>query len=364
MGRVRLASTEVVRLRVSSFLLADAPPRGSVLDVARWFGAMQAQDLASAKWSFGVRLGGTETDVDAALERFDVLRTWPMRGTLHFVPSEDARWMLALTGARALAKSASRRTELGIDTRTAERAAEVLGAALAGVRLTRAEALAVLEAKGIGTEGQRGYHLLGYAAHRAVVCVGPNRGREQTFASLADAAPNPRALTNDEALGLLATRYFQSHGPANLPDFVGWTGLTTTDARRAIAIARRALVEVEHEGASMWLSPEVRDAPPSGPTFHALPGFDELMLGLKDRSLLIPAGSMDRIVPGGNGVFRATMVEDGRVIGTWTRALQKRTVAIEAQPFTRASRAQRTAFERACSDYGRFLGLTPTVTWP
>lgn len=360
---MRLASSEVVRLRVSSFLLADAPPRGSVLDVARWFGAMQAQDLASAKWSFGVRLGGTEADVDAAIERFDVVRTWPMRGTLHFVPAEDARWMLALTGARALAKSARRRTDLGIDERTAEHATEVLGAALAGgVRLTRAEALAALEAKGIATGGQRGYHLLGYAAHRAVVCVGPNHGKEQTFASLADSAPSPRTLTTDEALGLLATRYFQSHGPASLPDFVGWTGLTTTDARRAIAIAGRALAEVEHDGASMWLSPEVK--PPTAPTFHALPGFDELVLGLKDRSLLIPAGSMDRIVPGGNGVFRATMVEDGRVIGTWTRALKKRVVAIEAQPFTRASRAQRTAFERACSHYGRFLGLTPTVTWP
>jgi len=361
---VGLAAREVVRLRVASFLLSSAVRRDSVVGIARWFGALQAQDLASAKWSFGLRLGATEAEVDAAIERFDVLRTWPMRGTLHFVPAEDARWMLALTGARALARSVGRRAELGLDERTCARAADVLGAALAGsVRLTRAEALAALEAGGIGTEGQRGYHLLGYAAHRGVVCVGPNRGKEQTFALLADCAPHPRDPTGDEALALLATRYFQSHGPASLADFVGWTGLTTTDARRAIVIATPTLVEVDHQGTAMWLSPLVRDAPTSTPTYHALPGFDELVLGLKDRSLVVPEGGMDRVVPGGNGVFRATMVDDGRVFGTWTRAVKKRAVAIEAEPFTTPSRAQRAGFEQACSAYGRFLGRPATVTW-
>ncbi len=108
-----LSERDVARLRTASLLLSvQAFERPA--EVAHWFGAMQAQDLASGLWSFGVRLPHLDlAGVEAAVESGEVLRTWPMRGTLHFVEASDARWLLALTGVRALAGAAARRAYLG-----------------------------------------------------------------------------------------------------------------------------------------------------------------------------------------------------------------------------------------------------------
>ena len=196
-----LPKRSVALLRMRSLLL-DAPRMRTVGQVARWFGAMQSQDLASGKWSFGVRLPHkTQADIDADIARGDVLRTWPMRGTIHFVPSEDAHWMLTLTGGKALARAHARRATLGLEQATANRAADILGNALAGGRrLTRAEAVERMRAGGIDVHGQRAYHLLWYAAQMGVTCIGPNQGTEQTFVLLSDWANKPRRLSKDEAL--------------------------------------------------------------------------------------------------------------------------------------------------------------------
>src|SRR5512138_1411616 len=161
----------VARLRMHSLRLGAERPK-NVKAIAQWFGAMQSQDLASGKWSFGVRLAlGTERLVDAAIEHGEVLRTWPMRGTIHFVPAEDARWMLETTGVKALARAAARRANLGIDEATARRAADVLAMALVGGRrLTRAEAVECMRTHGIKVEGQQAYHLLWYASQLGVTC--------------------------------------------------------------------------------------------------------------------------------------------------------------------------------------------------
>ena len=155
-------------------------------ELASWFGAMQAQDLPAALWAIGVRLpSSSRPSVEDAVASGSILRTWPMRGTLHFVAAEDARWLLRTAGVRALRTSSQRWRMLGLDQATADAAVEVFRGALDGVPLlTRSAMLSALEDSGISAEGQRGYHLLWYAAQIGVTCVGPNRGNEQTFALL------------------------------------------------------------------------------------------------------------------------------------------------------------------------------------
>ncbi len=64
---------------------------------------------------------------------------------------------------------------------------------------------------------------------------------------------------------------------------------------------------------------------------HLLPGFDELVLGYANRSCTVPAEHAARIVPGGNGVFRPTVVVAGRVVATWRTGRGKaRPVEVEA----------------------------------
>jgi len=94
-------SRTALGLRLSSLLLRA--PCSSVEEIVSWFGAMQAQDVNSVLWSLGARLPGwTIDDVNAALEKRGVLRTWPMRGTLHFVAAADVRWMLELLTPRVI----------------------------------------------------------------------------------------------------------------------------------------------------------------------------------------------------------------------------------------------------------------------
>jgi DNA glycosylase AlkZ-like len=354
-------------LRLSSLLLRDRPGRpDTVAGIVEWFGAMQAQDMASGLWSLGVRLPGcTVGDVTAALERREAIRTWPMRGTVHLVPPADARWMLELMGVRALAGAAKRRVTIGLDDQTAERAVEVLGAALAGgKRMTRAQCLATLTDAGLPVAGQQGYHLLWYASQKGVTCIAPNVGKEQTFGLLDDWAPEPNRPDREEALGIIALRYFRSHGPATRADLARWTGLTMTDVKAGVAAAGEQLAFVRVDGADMLMDAAVAEAAPK--TSHdwlTLPGFDEYMLGYKDRSMMLDDGHLDAIVPGGNGVFQATIVRAGRVVGTWKRTLGSKAVAVTTMPLVPLRPAERRKVEGALEPYAKFVGLPLDVRW-
>lgn len=351
--------TSVVAARMRSLLLADHKRRAPI-DVARWFGAMQAQDAASGHWSLGVRSAGlTQTEVVEAFERGEVIRTWPMRGTLHIVPGEDAAWLLELTGVRAMAGAERRRAALGLTLADAQQAADALAQELSGRRLlSRSEALEVIQAAGIDTSGQRGYHLLWYSAQTGVTCVGPQRGTLQTFALLADWAPAQVSFTRDEALSELLLRYVRSHGPVSLKDFVGWTGLTMTDARAAAKANEGRLVPVDTEVGEMWATTECAESlgheTPSDRHVLVLPGFDEFMLGYKDRTLHVPPGGMEKIVPGGNGMFRATVVVDGVAVATWKRTLRAASVDVEVEEILPV--ADRSGMVEAFEQYAAFLG--------
>ncbi|MDA0637837.1 winged helix DNA-binding domain-containing protein [Nonomuraea sp. MCN248] len=369
---MELTPRQALGLRMSSLLLrastGGAGQATSVAEVVTWLGAMQAQDLASGLWSFGARLPGhTAADVTAALERREALRTWPMRGTIHFVPPRDARWMVELMGVRVLSVAARRREQLGLSEETAVQAMEVLGAALAGGgRLSRSECLAVLTEKGIDTSGQRGYHLLWYASQRGLLCIAPNLGNEQSFVLLDEWVPDPHRPERDEALGTIALRYFRGRGPTTRQDFAGWTGLTATDAKRGIAVAGDALAKVTVQGVETYVDAALLDTvpPPVGDEVLVLPGFDEYLLGYKDRSLMVADEHKAAIIPGGNGIFRSTVVRAGRVVATWTRTLTKSGVRITVQPLTPLGGSDRAEVERAFEPYAQFVERTPEVRWP
>jgi len=372
-----LTGDQALALRMASLLLTATPPEAAgvsdVADVVTWFGAMQSQDLASGLWSLGARLPGrTQADIEAMLEDRQALRTWPMRGTVHLVPPRDARWMLDLMGSRALQGAAARRAYLGLSDADANRAVDVLGTALAGGgRLTRAQCVEALVAAGISTAGQLGYHLLWYASQCGVTCIAPNLGKEQTFVLLDEWAPEATVVDRDEALALIAYRYFRSHGPTTRQDFAGWTGLTAADAKRGIAGAGEQLVTVTVEGSEMILAADAVDsmgaaevAPLGRDEVRVLPGFDEYLLGFKDRTLMIEPEHKQAIIPGGNGIFQPTVVRSGRVVATWKRSVRRASVVIDVKPLVRLAAADRTRVERSLQPYGAFVQLPVDVRWP
>jgi hypothetical protein len=356
-GRRRLTALRLVAQRISASDLATPG------DAARWMLAMQGQDWPGAKWSIGLRApGSTEATVEGAFDSGDIVRSWPMRGTLHVVPAEDLGWMLSLTTARSVRSVAARRALLGITEADVERARDAAVAALAGGRrLSRDAMLAAIAAGGASTDGQRGYHLLWYLAQTGTLVMGPTDGGQQAFVLLDEWIRSPRRLERDEALGELAFRYFRSHGPATVGDLVRWSGLTVADVRRGLSACDGRLASIEVDGVALLLASEALDARPPSADLHLLPGFDEYILGYRDRSAALAAEHADAIVPGGNGMFKPTIVADGAVIGTWRRTVKAREVVIEPTLFDAARGSHRAGLARAARAYGAYLGRPATV---
>jgi hypothetical protein len=328
-------------------------------DVVKRLSALQAQDYLAALWAIGLRMEtATEQIIEQAISERKVIRTWPMRGTLHFVAPEDVRWMLALLAPRVMAGAAQRRKQLELDEATFARAEALFASALQGGRqLTRPEMMAILEQDGIVTTGQRSYYILWWAAQNGLICFGPRQGKQDTFVLLDEWLPETKTLSREEALAELAQRYFTGHGPATLQDLMWWSGLPAADARVALELAASRLAREVVNGQTYWFSPDLPTPQAAAPTAHLLPGFDEYLLGYRDRSAVLDPAHATNIVPGGNGIFKPIMVIDGWVVGAWKRTLRKTKVLVEFDSFEPLSPVQMAAAAAAAEPYGRFLGL-------
>jgi hypothetical protein len=326
-------------------------------EAVAWLGAVQAQDYLGALWAVGLRLGdATEEDIERALAERRIVRTWPMRGTLHFVAAADARWMTELLARRPAAAAAGRLRSYGIDEAVLSRARRVLVRKLEGGRkLTRPAVYRVLEQAGITAAREHGLHILWRLAQDCVICFGPREGKQQTFVLFDEWLPRAKALPREEALAALATRYFTSHGPATQRDFAWWSGLTLADARRATLLAGDRIAEHTIDGEHHWsASGRSARAATRGGTY-VLPAFDEFLVGYSDRSASIDASISSRI--SGGGIVHPVIVRDGQVVGTWRRRTGRREVVCSVASFARPSGVASTDVTRALQRYARFLGL-------
>lgn len=306
-------------------------------EVVRHLACVQAQDLPGALASVRLRTAAGGVDVAEALATGEVVRSWPMRGTLHLVAGEDLGWMLGLTGPRLISGAAARRRALGLTEDHARRAEDLARGALAGGRsIRRDELMAIWEDAGLLGVPQRGYHLLWWISQTGVTCFGPLDGGEQRIVLLEEWVPQPRRPERSAALADWIGRYFRSHGPATRADAIRWTGLTARDVDEGLAGAE-GLTTVVIDGVTHHLDPEVPGRLAAlgrrARTALLLPGFDELILGYADRSATLATEHAERIVPGGNGMFRATIVDAGRVVGTWRHQGTGARRRVVAEPF-------------------------------
>jgi Winged helix DNA-binding domain len=329
--------------------------------VALHMGAMQAQDYYGVLWSLGLRTGCREAEVVQATAEQRIIRTWPQRGTLHVVPPADAKWLVGLSADRLLKGAARRRASLGLDDHILQTAKRALVQALHGKLLTRPEVMGALEQAGVSTASGRGYHILWYLSQTGVTYIGPMRDKQQTIGLLDELVPHAADYSREQGLAELAKRYFVSHGPATVQDFMWWSGLTAADAKAGLAANNNLLTSAACEDKTYWLA---KAAPPAGDPNAAflLPGFDEYILGYKDRSAVLHASHAPKIVPGGNGMFLPTIVVHGQIVGTWKRTIKKDHVAITLAPFSELGKADLRQLEAPAALYGAFLGLPPKLT--
>ena len=340
----------IARQRLQNQCIAGAPRR-TAADVVAWFGAVQAQEYPVAKWGLALRMpdGTTDTAIQRAFDTGRILRTHVMRPTWHFVTPRDIRWLLHLTASRVHQRMQPYNRQLELDRATLTRAAGIIERALGGGRhLTRLELADRLARAGIAARGQRLAHVVMHAELEGVICSGPRRDTQFTYALLAERAPKARRLTRDESLAELVGRFFRSHAPATVRDFVWWSGLTTIDAKRGLEMmhARRSLVD----GLTYWSIGDVPAARTRRRRVHLLPVYDEYLVAYRDRQA-VPHWWTGMAVP---SAFQHPLIVDCQVAGTWRPARTGEGVKLEVHPVKALPAHARRALLDAAARFGRF----------
>ena len=332
------------------------PSATRAADVVANLGAVQAQDFIGAKWAIGLRAKGLDdAAVEAAFDRGDILRTHVMRPTWHFVTPADIRWLLSLTAPRVHQASKFYYKQHGLDPKTLSRAHRAIVSALEGGRfLSRTELAAALAKRGIDANGPKLGLLTIHAELEQVMCSGPVRGKQLTYALFDERAPRAKARTPRDPGAELAMRYFTSHGPATLRDYVWWSGLTVAQAKKGIEHA--ALEPREIDGLTYW-SPTWGAAARLPPATFLLPNYDEYLIAYKDRNLILPPGPAPRGGIAGLNAFEHPLIVDGVLAGHWTRRVSGRTTRVELVIKTALGATQRRAVTAAAARLKAFSGV-------
>ena len=354
------------RLHSQGLLGPGCPPTGEgAAEVVRRSGAVQSQDHQPALWSLARRCCGpgggppTESVLGDAFDAGAFLRLHVMRPTWHFVAPERLRDLVALTGPRVAASLAGRWRELGLPAQLLGRASEVLVSAIEERGpLTRADAGESLVAAGIDVAGQRLPHLLSHAELAGVLTSGPTRGKQHTWALVADRTPPPGPPADRaEVLRELVRTFVRSHAPATERDLAWWSGLGLTEIRAALDAARPELDAFEAGGRRYWHAGEPPDlgADAGGPVVHLVQSYDEYLVAhTESRGIADPHG-FARHMPRG-GLLGPAVLLDGVVVGVWRRVLGPRRVDVVVTRFVALPRPALTALETEAERYSAFVG--------
>ena len=304
------------------------------LDAVENLLALQGQQASAIPWAIGVRCqGASRADIEDSFARGELVRSWPMRGTVHVTSGRDHHWLRRLLRHRRAAWE-RQAVALGLDDAIVERAAQVACelAEASPMGVSRGQLVEAWARSGIDTvtasssgAGLRRRHLVMRLHVDGLVTSGPVRGGEHLIVD-ARALPGAPGVAkgesgHEEALAVLAARYAWGHGPIDEADLARWTGLTVTEARRAMAGAREAgeamgfpLAKFDGALARADLADLVEENRAEAEAMLALPSFDELHVGYKDRSCLTDDALEALICPAKNGMFRPIAVEGGRVV--------------------------------------------------
>lgn len=329
---------------------------GSAADVVSWCGAMQAQEFLPAMWGIGLRMraSAVERELLRAFDDGRILRTHVLRPTWHFVTPRDIRWMLELTAPRVHRVMATYNRQMGLAAPILTRAAAIIERALdGGAALTRPELGARLAESGLRFTGTHLAHITMYSELEGIICSGPRRERRSTYMLLAERAPSAVCLSRDEAIAELTRRYFRSHGPATLRDFMWWSGLSAADARRGVSITRARHADLA--GRTYWTVGPARDKALPAVHTHLLPIYDEYLVAYRDREAVpygpstLPAGRRGYVV------FQHALIIRGQVAGTWRTVRGKSDAHVDIVTVNRLTQADRRLVDEAVRRYEHFI---------
>lgn len=335
------------------------PAFTSAPELVQWCAAVQAQDYEMSKWAVGMRLPAATTDqIEMAISKGELVRTHILRPTWHLVHPQDVRWMMTLTAPYIEQPMGTYNRKLELDATIFRKSNKVFEKALKdGKQLTRPELTAILEKAKIPTNDLRMNFLLIKAELDMVICNGGKRDKQITYALFEERVPAAKPLTREESLATLALRYFNSHGPATLKDFVGWSGLPITVARQGLNLVKDQLSKNIVYDLEYWGPVHEPTAKSTDNTILLLPNYDEYLVAYKDRKVIYDGQHDDHLSREGNPLFNNIILIRGQIAGVWKRTFKKKEVIMDLQTFTPLNKTDQAKLDKAVVRYKQFIHL-------
>ncbi|HET7119301.1 MAG TPA: winged helix DNA-binding domain-containing protein [Hanamia sp.] len=346
---------DIANLRLISQQITNSKFK-SPKEIVGWMGAIQAQDFNMAKWAIGLRSNkATENDIDAAINAGEIIRTHVLRPTWHFVSADDIYWMLDLSAPGIRSSMNGRNRQLELTDKIFKKSFKIMEKVLKDENhLTRKELVSEINKAKIATDDNRASHILMNAELEGIICSGKMKGKQTTYALLNERIQPPKSLKKEEALGKLVKKYFESHGPATLHDFVWWSGLSVTEAKSAMETIKNNFISEKINSQEYWFPNSFSIPKKYARSLYLIPAFDEFLISYKDRTAAIVREHHGKAFSN-NGIFWPTIVVNGQVKGLWKREIKKDTLIIETNFFDPKSKVLRNDLKKEADRFGSFL---------
>lgn len=321
-----------------------------------YMGAIQAQQYDMAKWAIGIRLkSGTLQAVNQALQKGEIIRTHILRPTWHFVSVNDIRWMMELSAKRIKAANDSYGKKFDIPQSTFSKCNKLLVRLLeGGNHLTKQEVTDRLLADKAISSADIISRVISRAEIECLICSGIDKNKKYTYALFDERVPQAPKLHRDEALAQLALRYLRSHSPATLADYIWWSGLTTTEARKSIHLIRHELYTETFDGQETFIHQSYNKRIKTGETLHLLPSYDEYLISYKNRTGVLHIDHHPKAFNNW-GIFYPVILRNGQVVGNWKKVQKSRKISIETDLFHPDINIDEKLMAQAVEKYTSFL---------
>jgi hypothetical protein len=353
---MKLESSYIATLRAANQQLTNRKFK-TAKEIAGWMGAIQAQDYSMSKWAFGIRLkNSTEASINNEINSGRIIRTHLLRPTWHFVSADDIYWILGLTAPRIRAALKTRDSRLELTEAVYSKSNRIFERSLRdGNHLTREELISELKEAKIDVQENRASHIFMRAELDGLICSGRQKAGKPTFALLGEWVPEQKRTSRQEALKELARRYFTSHGPATIQDFNWWSGLTMSDAKKALEFNKEILISFEFKDQTYWMANTNSEFRSKQGEIFFLPAYDEFLISYRDRSASLTMVDNKKTISD-NGVFYPVILQNGQVTGTWKRTIMKKRVTLTRNTFISATPDQENLYLKGIKRYSDFLG--------
>jgi Winged helix DNA-binding domain len=345
-------------------------------DIAGVLCGAHAQVFSAAELSIGRRIAGaTRADVRRALwQDRTLVKTFGPRGTVHLLATADLpMWTGALS---ALPSSVPAHPEpVRFTAEQAEQVIAAIGDALAATELTVDELTgAIVERTGpwageetmeaFGGRWPRWRQLTSTAAHRGMLCFGPNRGPKVTYTNPHRWLPGFRPDDGQAALRALLRRYLYAYGPATPQHFARWLSIPPRRAAELFEVLAGDLEEVELDGAPAWtLAGDTATPSQPPPGIRLLPYFDAFVVASQPRERLYPGPAATRgLTPAGQAGNYPVLLVDGVVGGVWHQRRSGRRLAVTVEPLGALTATQRRQLQDEVELVGAVMEAEATLT--